>query len=530
MEVVSEGSLQTVTRPASSEKRARGIRRLPVGGSFEQLPPEVTTPTSELDFDDGPEDGEDYDDDESGLLISQFEGDVDVEDFDAETTTGRSIGIEVVSDGARGQKRCDSAGDSSNESLAKSKDNEDASSTHDLDEMDPKIRKGLKKIRKLDRVLSEKMQKEKEVKTNRRLLEKMWREQNQQIERKREEEGHGKINLGLGHMLALGAPDEFMREESDEDMSVPFSPVFPTQPLVDDDLIKNTRRKSTKDGRVSSSDCQTDDQQSNTHKKNISSKAKQKKANFIKRNIALAADAGNVIPMTEEEKKRLEELLKEDTDQFVAEGTSVSDICISHGTGFVPDQESLDALSTIDQKLEALVPPDELDMLSEKGTWTPISEVELTSQATEEDRRSFADIDIGERVLREEKDMRDMKQRLLAIEQELQNLESRNEEDLDQKISREMLDKLISDSSRTTSRSTTISATVLSNLSTPRQWGHGVPLGEIEEGTDNYSSRTSSCTLAPPGSETPTNVLSLREYMDSLMDSDEDKGRSSSQN
>lgn len=49
-------------------------------------------------------------------------------------------------------------------------------------------------------------QKEKDVKTQRKQLEKRWREEINQLDQLREQEGHGKIELGVGHALALGPP------------------------------------------------------------------------------------------------------------------------------------------------------------------------------------------------------------------------------------------------------------------------------------------------------------------------------------
>ena len=51
-------------------------------------------------------------------------------------------------------------------------------------------------------------QKEKEVKTHRRQLEKKWREELNQLDQQREQEGHGKIDLGVSHALALGPPTD----------------------------------------------------------------------------------------------------------------------------------------------------------------------------------------------------------------------------------------------------------------------------------------------------------------------------------
>ena len=50
-------------------------------------------------------------------------------------------------------------------------------------------------------------QREKEVKTQRRQLEKLWREESKHLDVVREQEGHGKLDLGVGHALALGPPN-----------------------------------------------------------------------------------------------------------------------------------------------------------------------------------------------------------------------------------------------------------------------------------------------------------------------------------
>ena len=47
----------------------------------------------------------------------------------------------------------------------------------------------------------------------------------------------------------------------------------------------------------------------------------------------LAADAGNVIPMTEAEKKRLDELLSDETDLLMVEVTSTTSL-FEHPTKF----------------------------------------------------------------------------------------------------------------------------------------------------------------------------------------------------
>ena len=61
-------------------------------------------------------------------------------------------------------------------------------------------------------------QKEKDVKTHRRQLEKKWREEIIQLDQLREQEGHGKIELGVGHVLALGPPTDENQTGTDNDI------------------------------------------------------------------------------------------------------------------------------------------------------------------------------------------------------------------------------------------------------------------------------------------------------------------------
>lgn len=75
-------------------------------------------------------------------------------------------------------------------------------------------------------------QKEKDVKTHRKQLEKKWRKEILQLDQLREQEGHGKIELGVGHQLALGPPTD--ENQPDEIESVPTTPLFATQPLVNE--------------------------------------------------------------------------------------------------------------------------------------------------------------------------------------------------------------------------------------------------------------------------------------------------------
>ncbi|XP_022803547.1 uncharacterized protein LOC111340893 [Stylophora pistillata] len=172
--------------------------------------------------------------------------------------------------------------------------------------------------------------------------------------------------------------------------------------------------------------------------------------------------------MTEAEKKRLDELLSDETDLLMVENAYSEGLSLTAGEGFTLDCESKASLAEIDSKLQELVPQEEMDILANQETWEPHRELDQTSQINSSSERDIDTIGVGERILREEKEMRDMKSRLFAIEAELQTLYRETGDESEAGLSEEILARLIDVNSRTTSRSTTVSESVMSALSSAR--------------------------------------------------------------
>lgn len=470
MEIVSEGSLESISRPASCDTTRSRDQNLPqkhgqMRGFLEELPPEAVTNTLDEDVD--------HLDSEEDSIISPVENDVILEDVPERTTTANSSVEEEVVDDQEDDQSEESASERSGHVVKQgvSQDEEDFEAN-----LDPKVRKGLERIRKLDAILADKLKKEKEVKIHRRQLEKKWREELNQLDQQREQEGHGKIDLGVSHALALGPPtDDYIPDEEEP----PLTPLFATQPLADE--RKHSSSPSDR-GVTSSCDSWTeqdiDDVENKGSKRTPkrrgskqSSKTKIKEQNFVKRNIELAADAGNLIPMTEAEKKRLDELLSDETDLLMVENAYSEGLSLTAGEGFTLDCESKASLAEIDSKLQELVPQEEIDLLANQENWEPHKQLDHTPQTDSSSEISTDTIGLGERILREEKEMRDMKSRLLAIEAELQTLYRETGNESEAGLSEEILARLIDVSSRTTSRSTTVSESVMSALSSARPGG-----------------------------------------------------------
>ncbi|KAK3746033.1 hypothetical protein QZH41_012976, partial [Actinostola sp. cb2023] len=365
-------------------------------------------------------------------------------------------------------------------------------------DVDPQIREGMEKIKKLDRILSDKIKKEKEVKNQRTQMEKMWKEQLQQMVKTHENDGsHGHRNLIGAALLALELGNEESLGSSRDD---PATPIFATQPLGTEetdtyyqasmtsgspsrgssysshDEKKSQKTKNRKHGKRSRSSQAAESDRSRSNKKQT--KTKEAGQDFIERNKKLAADAANVIPMTNEEKDRLERLLSIDTNEMVHNPfTDEGNLRPTQSVGFTPDEESARALADIDRKLEALVPANELELLSSRTlTETPLSATSEVSTDSHVSQYlalkvflktlhlkivltwSFSttffvciSVDIGERVLREEKEARHMHQRIMDIERELEQLRQISEDDTDNTISQALLAKLLNEDSRTTS-------------------------------------------------------------------------------
>lgn len=487
MEIVSEGSLESISRPAScdSVRASKDLKKHgQTMGFLEELPPEVVAISLDEDIES-----------EDELIISPLENDVIIEDIQEWSTTAQSTDPDDSVDDDDDNASEGDALDTNNGKVKRSSSPQGESIVES--NVDPKIKKGLEKIRKLDAILADKIKKEKDVKTLRKQLEKKWREEISQLDKLREQEGHGKIELSVAHALALGPPADDSRP--DELESVPVTPVFATQLSFAPSDCSNMHSPSDRcTGRSSSCDSWTeqdiDEVQSKSSKKTPRKKkgnkarAKEKEQNFVKRNIELAADAGSLIPMTEAEKKRLEELLSDETDLLMVENAYVEGLTLPAGEGFTLDSQSLVSLADIDSKLQDLVPQVEMDLLASHESWKSITD----SKTSSHDAESVKDVEklgLGERILGEDKEMREMKRRLVAIEADLQALYRDDNNESEVGLSDEILAKLIGDSSRTTSYSNTISESVISALSSSRSQ-ETTPIqtpASIEDNQTNYA-------------------------------------------
>ncbi|KAL4237844.1 Fibrous sheath-interacting protein 1 [Mactra antiquata] len=234
-------------------------------------------------------------------------------------------------------------------------------------------------------------------------------------------------------------PDEFTGEE-----------VFATQ-LNEDDYPglgqTNKHRKGHRTGRSSrksdkgSTTTDNDDEESRGDASSVASGSvdgkkskKNKKKDFIKRNKELAGDAANLIAMTDEEKKRLDDLLK-DVEEIpeIPEGAELDEnnpfqLAVKPGEGFFPENDDLRSLTSIDSRLKELMLPEDYQSIASSS----MSHVPQNKLFTHTGVKHAVDWESrGERALFQNAEQREMNERMLAIEQELACLKNREETELE---------------------------------------------------------------------------------------------------
>ncbi|KAK6999797.1 Fibrous sheath-interacting protein 1 [Biomphalaria glabrata] len=332
------------------------------------------------------------------------------------------------------------------------------------DEMDPKLREAIIKMNKLDKILKKKVKQEKEVKKERLLLERRIRKEIGELE---QGGSHVReIKLNTEKFLSLELPPSHNEGIKLDDEVKVFPPVFQTQ--IDEDLLKQSKSgnnktsdsnhldKSTTESRISTSR-QSD--RSGTSMSKVGSKSKKSK-NFIKRNKKLASQADEPIAMTDDEKRRLKELLDGIDDLPDVENIDESEetrlqISLQPGEGFCPDNMDKENLVDIDERLKSIMPEEEFNFLMSTNDKMSSHLTPQTPIFTKVGVKSFLKVDPGEQALFETKEERDLNARLLTIEKDLEKFKVTHEmeEDMEKHLTDEQLDRLLDECVRNLSRS-----------------------------------------------------------------------------
>ncbi|CAD5119815.1 DgyrCDS8399 [Dimorphilus gyrociliatus] len=349
-----------------------------------------------------------------------------------------------------------------------------ASDEEDEEEIDPKLKEAIIQMKKLDRILKKKVKREKEVKRDRILLERRLKEELQQLANDKGESREVKQNMSK--FLALTLPVSHNQgvdvEKDDFSMSPPLSPVFATQPPEQpgSQRSQNTQNSASEKSSERGKSRSNPSQASSTSMKN-------RRKNFIKRNKELAADAANSIAMTDDEKKRLADLLS-DIDNIpdsieessVYSGHTLTTVSVPSERGFQPEIEEQERLEAIDSKLKFLLPPEEFDAMTYVSKDSESSKSRIFSRS----KKPIIEVDEpGEEVLLWQQRNREESDKLLYIENQLKSLSEAVEEEIESpKLTDEQLLELLEQCNRTISNGESItgssrSGDTLTNITTP---------------------------------------------------------------
>uniref|UniRef100_A0A2C9L8V8 Fibrous sheath-interacting protein 1 n=1 Tax=Biomphalaria glabrata TaxID=6526 RepID=A0A2C9L8V8_BIOGL len=191
----------------------------------------------------------------------------------------------------------------------------------------------------------------------------------------------------------------------------------------------------------------------------VGSKSKKSK-NFIKRNKKLASQADEPIAMTDDEKRRLKELLDGIDDLPDVENIDESQetrlqISLQPGEGFCPDSMDKKNLVDIDERLKSIMPEEEFNFLMSTNDKMSSHLIPQTPIFTKVGVKSFLKVDPGEQALFETKEERELNARLLTIEKDLEKFKvtQEMEEDMEKHLTDEQLDRLLDECVRNLSRS-----------------------------------------------------------------------------
>ncbi|XP_064421276.1 fibrous sheath-interacting protein 1 isoform X2 [Latimeria chalumnae] len=235
----------------------------------------------------------------------------------------------------------------------------------DEENKDPKLTEAIKKMKKLDKILAKKQQNEREVKKRGQELRKhLWQELQAAIPEgvsERHEEAEN-----TRRFLSLTAPPlDTAAGACDANEEVAFTSVFNTQIPPDEyeqaefhlgkDLASCEESKNFSSSKV---DGDRGDLPVNNQG---GMKGNKKTQDFIKKNIELAKEAGSQVLLTDDEKKRLAELLTDiEVDGAIdlpgnEESSSQWTVALTAGEGYTPEPNELQQLCDIDSKLQAVL-------------------------------------------------------------------------------------------------------------------------------------------------------------------------------
>ncbi|CAI5696821.1 unnamed protein product [Oreochromis niloticus] len=283
-----------------------------------------------------------------------------------------------------------------------------------------KLQRAIEEMKRLDDILSAKIFKLKEVRRQRKEFQaKLWQEF------KNKPEGHSgcaQEALNTRLFLALEAP-----EGTDEDNNV--IPVFDTQipeheQNGNNQHLEPSRKRPDSLTRSFEGDYEDtrEDQFESSHSGD--SKGMNKHKDFVKKNIELVNGEGGEVLLTQAEKRRLAELLREidEEEDDTARGADSKEtmwaVSVPTVQGYTPEPSDLEQLIDIDSKIGLLLPVEEFHSVHSSYTNLTMSQ----GLGSEVSWKCDGDPQPGEKVLQDIKERRGQERRLQEIQRQLELL------------------------------------------------------------------------------------------------------------
>lgn len=273
-----------------------------------------------------------------------------------------------------------------------SSDHEDSEEENE----DPEMRKAIRKMKKLDRILAHKVSAEREVKQKgRELHQRLWQElQAESLHISSTEAENTRRFLSL-------TPSDCL-ECDEEDV---FVPVFETEVV---DLKTEVNSRPEPEECVEAAGHAEVGQEVTEDRRHTGASHSKSRHDFVKKNIELAGASGSSVFLTQQEKERIEDLLKDLEEELLEEPQLVLS-SLSAGQGFSPEPSERHTLFNIDSRLQLLLPMQ--DFLSVRSS---------SSQGSLEEST-------GDQGLWTMRQRRDEERRLREIQEQLQILEETQE-------------------------------------------------------------------------------------------------------
>ncbi|XP_065611655.1 fibrous sheath-interacting protein 1 [Cyrtonyx montezumae] len=275
-------------------------------------------------------------------------------------------------------------------------------------EGDPQIRAAIRKMNKLDTVLSKRHVREKAIKKQgKEARAKLWEElKSVSTMGIHEEIENTKLFLTLISWQDRADPSHVKEDKT-------HALIFHTQTNPEDYAFHKTQHNKDNPSEIETNKFL------NQAEKPTQNKSKNSQ-HFIKKNVELAKDSGKQVPMLEGERQRLIELLKDMEDGSLLQDPE-EDVCVwlAPGEGYTPEPMEFHHLNEIDMKLQILLSNGDSSAISSSCSNPPS---QIYQESLVHANRSL-EVVPGEKVLRDNKEYRDQQNRLKEIDCQLKSLE-----------------------------------------------------------------------------------------------------------